>query len=503
MSKTPKPRVLGDVYFPSAGARARNARPNISRRIDNFSPLRRRINLSLGYGSVADWPLQRLAKGILLFSAVSFLVFGSVFAPTIQRAAGQSSEDERKALEEQLKGLEAEIAQYEGQIVGYQKQGKTLNGEISGLNGKIAKLNLQIQAINLTIRDLDRKIGDAQKKISITEETIDKRKVSLGRLLQGLYEAERASLVEVFLSSPKLSDFFGNLQGLVLLQSDLRVEIGRVIDLRDELRDQKEQFSLARADAETAKDYRAVQKQEIDVTKQEKNRLLQITKGEESKYQTLLEESKKNAAEIRKRIFKLLGGGELSFEEAYNFAKLASGATGVRPALILAVLDRESALGQNVGRCNYKEAMHPTRDLPIFLELVKALNINPDSITVSCPIRSDGAYGGAMGPAQFIPSTWQIYSEKVSKITGNSPASPWNNGDAFMATALYVNDMLKSASCVEYSRQIPDQSQILLERCAAAKYYAGSRWYSYRWTYGEAVLSHARRFEEDIATITS
>ena len=40
-----------------------------------------------------------------------------------------------------------------------------------------------------------------------------------------------------------------------------------------------------------------------------------------------------------------------------------------------------------------------------------------------------------MGPAQFIPSTWMGYKEKVAKITGHSLPDPWNIEDAFVAAA--------------------------------------------------------------------
>ncbi len=493
--KNKKPKIIVGVQVQVA----RRARENGLRQ-DNFSVLPRRINLS--YAPAKKLPLKKTLKFLVFASAFTLLIFGSVTAPTIlNRASGQSSDEERKALESQLQQLEGQISDYENQIVGYQKQGTTLKGEITRLNDKIAKLNLQIQAVNLTIRELDKKIGDTKKKISITEDTITSHRNALGRLLQSLYESENVSIVEIFLKNPKLSDFFGNVQNVVLLQNNLRIAIEEITDLRNQLKDQQEQFNLAKSDAESAKVYQESQKTEINTAKQEKNKVLEVTQGQENKYQTLLKQTKETASEIRKRIFKLLGGGELSFEEAYGYAKLAGGATGIRPAFILAVLDRESALGQNVGRCSYKTAMSSSNQ-KLFLEITSGLGINPDVVTVSCP-NKDGVYGGAMGPAQFVPSTWVLYKDFVSKVTGNSPASPWNNADAFAATALYLKEAYNSSACVEYGKEISGQEVTLRERCAAAKYYAGSRWYYYRWTYGEAVVSRAQRFQDDIETITS
>lgn len=485
-----------EFFFYNKARFSRPKKPLVLRDIERkgesvWQPVGRRLNLS--YREIWPFPFTTVVKSVVVCSVIILSLFGFWVRPTVapQRVVADSlsvAESEREVLQAQLRQLEEQIDQYEDQIIGYQKQGSTLKNEIAQLNNKIAKLNLQIQATTLTLKQLNSEIAGTRSQIAVAEGNINDNKTALGALIRNLYVSEQSGLLEVLLKNPSLSDFFNDLNSAVLFQDSLRVATNRIADLRDELQDKEQQLNLAKSDAQSVKDYQTVQKQEIDLTKSTKNQLLVATKGQESRYQTLLAEAKKNAAQIRSRIFELLGGGELSFEQAYQYAKLANDAIGVRPALLLAVLDRESALGQNVGRCGYKTAMSP-KNQPIFLDITRELNIDPDSVTVSCP-NKDGVYGGAMGPAQFVPSTWKIYSDKVSKITGHSPASPWNNADAFVATALYLKDL----GAVNGS--------ISAERAAAAKYYAGSRWRNYLWTYGEAVISRAKSFQEDIDTIT-
>jgi membrane-bound lytic murein transglycosylase B len=438
--------------------------------------------------------------------AAVFLIFGSVTAPTLsgvtkaQNSAtilmSASSTDvaaEQQQLQAQLAQLEGQINQYQGQISSYQSQGKTLSGQIGQLNSKIASLNLQIHAINLTLSELDQKITDTQSQIQVTQSDIHSKRASISSLMNTIYQNDQTSLIEMFLKNPHLSDFWNDTENITLLQDNLRIAVQQVTDLQSQLQDQEQEFAASRDAASTAKAYQAAQAAAIASTKTQKTQLLTQTQGQESKYQALLVQTQATAAQIRSRIFQLLGGGQLSFGDAYQFAKLAGSATNIDPSFILAILDHESSLGQNVGQCNYKTAMSPA-NIPVFLSLVSALHLDPNTMHVSCPNR-DGAYGGAMGPAQFVPSTWQLYTAGVSRITGSNPPSPWNNADAFVATALYLKDAMTGCKAV-YSAVLSQ------ERCTAAKYYAGSHWQSYLWTYGEAVVERAQGFASDIKTLT-
>ena len=428
-----------------------------------------------------------------MFMLGSGIIF---FVPIAARAdtatSTQTTAQKQQALEDQLQQLEGQIDQYQNQIATDKQKGTTLTGEISDLNAEVAKVNLQIKATNLMLQQIDSQITDTQSQIGITQGNLTDEQAAVGTLLQALYENDQTSLFESFIKNPQLSDLWDETENISLFGNNLNTDVAELNTLTTQLQTQNQQLADSETAAASAQAYQTAQAEQITTTKSEENQLLTETKGEESAYQTLVTQTTQTATQIRNQIFQLLGGGSLTFEQAYQYAEISSQATGVDPALILAVLDRESALGENVGQCSYQTAMSPS-NIPVFLQIVQQLGLNPDDMMVSCA-NADGAYGGAMGPAQFEPSTWELYASSIAQVTGDNPPSPWKNSDAFVATALYLKDAMQG--CVAtYSAKI-DQ-----ERCTAAKYYAGGNWKNYLWTYGEAIVEQAQTFTQDIATI--
>jgi membrane-bound lytic murein transglycosylase B len=150
------------------------------------------------------------------------------------------------------------------------------------------------------------------------------------------------------------------------------------------------------------------------------------------------------------------GSEAITLEQAYAIALEVERVTGVRPAFLLGLLKQESAIGKNVGQCNCGGASvcrNPNLHFPdinpskaqfaAFQEITTGLGMDVNKAPVSCYI--DGGkvqYGGAMGPAQFMPSTWldSGYKARVEEILKVKPASPWRVKDAFLAAGLYLSD---------------------------------------------------------------
>ena len=99
-----------------------------------------------------------------------------------------------------------------------------------------------------------------------------------------------------------------------------------------------------------------------------------------------------------------------------------------------------------------------------------------------------------MGPAQFIPSTWLSYRERVSEVTGNVPPSPWNIEDAFAASAI----KLAAGGATAQNEEA--------EWKAAMLYFAGGNWNNPAYAfYGDTVEDLTSRYnamiqilEEDV-----
>jgi len=433
---------------------------------------------------------------------VSVIVLSLLVSSSLVFASPSPSE-ERETLEKELQQLEEQIAEYEQDIKKTKKEQNTFKNKITILRNQIKKLNLQIYQSNKIIGDLSVQILDTSVAIDKTALEIEDTRQQLGAVLQLVYEQDQRTIVEVALIGDTLSDFFDNLMALEALNQRNREVLENIRDLKNYLSSQKEASESEKEEEEHFVKIQTLQKQESQGTKSQQEYLLEVTKGKESTYQKLLSDSQKRAQEIRSRIFELIGVPDApTFGEALEIAKVISAQTGVRPALLLAVLTQESNIGRNVGQCFLRDpntgegiyaksgniarrTMKPSRDVQPFLQITKELGRDPFNTPVSCPMSY--GWGGAMGPAQFIPSTWMAYRDRLRELTGRA-ADPWSIKDAFLAAALYLTDY--GAAKQTYNG----------EWRAAMIYFSGSTKLKYRF-YGDSVMAIAAQYEEDIKAL--
>ncbi len=412
---------------------------------------------------------------------------------------GMSGTDCRKLLEDCAQFYEEESKRIEQDLTKTEKEKKNLQSQLSTLNNKIKNLEYQIKQGNLMIKDLTIQIAETMSSIDKISLKINESQTQLTNILRTIYEEDKKQSLEILLEG-NLSDFFDNLVYLERLNSRVSEILASTKNLKNYLEKQKQKIDEEKDSVEKMVRIQSLQKQESETIKNEREKLLKLTKEEYQKQLKEKEETVKRVSAIRARIFELIGVPKApTFGEAYEMAKYVSSITGVRPAFLLAVLTQESNLGKNVGQCYLtnintgagkrikdnavvSRVMSPTRDVPYFLDITNKLGRDYSFTPVSCPMSY--GWGGAMGPAQFIPSTWIKYENRISAITGKL-SDPWNIKDAFIAAGLYLADYGASAKTEN------------AEWKAAMIYFSGTTNTTYRF-YGNSVISLARQYQKDI-----
>ncbi len=426
-------------------------------------------------------------------------------------SAQESAAERRERLERELEVVERQILTQRRLVEDTQLQAQSLERDIRVIEGQIQQAQLGIQARAITINQLGQEINEKQEVLEILAERLARQRESLAELVRQRAKMDDISMVEVLLSTRQFSDFFSEYDNFQMVKHSLNESLSILHQIRQDTQLQKNQLEGKQLTEEELKRRQELERAEIERKEREKAAVLSATRGQEAEYQRLLQAQERTAAELRTALFQLLGGGgAIPFPEAVSLAQYASRQTGVSPALILAILQQETNMGSHLGSCVYSETrggspvMHPDRDAPVFLAIAQILGFNPDRQQVSCPlIQRNGqrlGWGGAMGPSQFIPSTWAIYGGIVNTGSGwvydasqdairainrtSGPANPWNNQDAFLATALLLRDNGAASN----------------PRLAALRYYAGwgGATRPENQFYGDQVMRHMQRFEQEI-----
>ena len=443
-----------------------------------------------------------LGKILVILALASLFFLGFSLSASAQVSTSCVPDDSvcRAKLEAELASVEKEINDKSKLLKIKQREGVSLERDVAILNTQIEKAKLSIKARNLAIAGLVEDIGTKNRTIAKYSAKIDRERESLAALMRRTNELDTYSIAEVALSGKQLSEFFEDLDAFQYVGDAIGkslVEVGVAKKTTEEAKATLGEKKNKEIDLRYQKE---LEKKDLALKETEKARVLKVTRGLEKEYQKVLKEKKAKAASIRAALFALRDTGEIQFGQAYDYAKVVSQKTGVRPAFLLAIFMQESGFGKNQGSCYLKNAttgagvgkntgtffanvMKPVRDVGPFLSLMEILGRDPYTTQVSCP--QQAGYGGAMGPAQFIPSTWALYEELITRTLGIDVADPWRARDAFMAAGFLLKD--NGAKSGSYSG----------EYNAACKYFSGSKCSNSSWaaTYGSQVMKKAETIQ--------
>ena len=431
--------------------------------------------------------------GAAIFSAIAMAV--TVTTPTtrgiaspILTVARAEEANPQGVLRGQLDGLTRQIDDLRAALRETRSQSRTLSQERIRLDQEILRSELSVERSGRVIQSLEEEISVLEREIGASEAEIAGQREVVAALLRAIAVSDESFLLSTIFSGGTLADLTDQFEAAARIERELLARIADLRELEAEAGERKLALEEQRTNEETARQLLVVARDDLLVKRELRLQFLAETQGREQNFANQITATEANATRIRTQLYLLADIGKaLSFGEAFAVAKPISDAVGVRPAFLLAVLQKESRLGALSGTGFWRTDMHP-RDWPAFLTITQELGLDPDQAPVSR--KPSYGWGGAMGPAQFLPATWLAYRDRIIALTLHTPPSPWNVPDAFAAAAIKLaaggaNERTPSA-----------------EWRAAMIYFAGGNWKNPAYAfYGDAVEDLSAAFQAQISIL--
>mgnify|MGYP001617079152 FL=1 len=273
------------------------------------------------------------------------LMIAFIFLLAIPALGQTMTESEKQAQEqkwrEELAATEQEIAKWQAELNKTKQGTKSLQGEAKILQAKINEAKAFIKQRQIQIEQLTRDIGQKNRTINILEAKLNRGLESLASILRATNEIDSYSLPEVMLSNQNISAFFEDMDSYNSLKVSLKEEFDSIKELQSLTEAERKVLDQKRAAEADRKAQIETDKKRIEQNEKEKQRLITINKTAEKTYEQVIAEKQKKAAEIRAALFRLRDSAGIPFGDALNYATVAFQKTGIRPALILAILTQE------------------------------------------------------------------------------------------------------------------------------------------------------------------
>ena len=392
--------------------------------------------------------------------------------------------EQPSSLRDSLFTLQEQIQGYRDRIAEGLEKIRTLKDASVIIEERRKKLALELALARVLLEKSEKELARLQQGIVTYTEQIQHERAVLSQLLREVAREERATLTQLLLEKGarrRLEDmarivFLHN--ALFETTRDVRARQKTLIAEKKKLEEGRKHLALLHE--VSLREERALNEE------LERKKVLEAYTGTRAAaFKELLKRSELKSFSLQEEFFRQEGvGRRLSLVEAFGHANSIAQRVGTRSALLLALVTQESHLGEQQGAGTWKDDMHPSQ-WASFMTIAQRLGLNADIVPVSK--KPEYGWGGALGPAQFLPSRGLGYEARITELTGHTLPSPWNIDDALAGAAL----KLAEAGATQKTKEA--------ERKAALIYFAGENWDNPAFGfYADSVLELARDIEKEL-----
>ena len=214
----------------------------------------------------------------------------------------QEINDKRKAIDD----LKKQADLYQKSLNSKHQQVATLNYQVATIDQTITKLTLEKDALELQIQETNLKIQNTELKIQATEDSMNAQRDRMADMVRTIFYADKKSnIVSVLATNDTLSDYVSQLQNMKTVQESLSNGLDTMTTLKIALVKNQGDLTSNKSELSTAQQTLDVKTGALVDQKSVKASLITETKGQETKYQQLLQDLRDQQTSINNDIVSL------------------------------------------------------------------------------------------------------------------------------------------------------------------------------------------------------
>lgn len=231
--------------------------------------------------------MKQMIKRILAVIIVAVMVMTNT-------TLGVSSQDS-KDLQDKIDKTKEQLKDVKETKTNTEEQVDNIQSKIDEYQGSIDSLNDKLDTLNSNIKENENKLEEQKKEYEKKSNLLDERLITI-------YEHGTVTYLDVLLSSTNLTEFISNyylISELASYDLDLLEQIQKE---QKEIEETKKSLENDKTQVESLKNEKKVKTQELNATKQEKQKYINQLEGEAKDLQADLAQFEKDKAAIDKRL---------------------------------------------------------------------------------------------------------------------------------------------------------------------------------------------------------
>jgi len=240
------------------------------------------------------------AKAIFVAFLVSLVVFN------IRPVVADELSDQIDSKKQELNGISQQINDLKSSLDSKQKEISSLKSQLDTIDSRVELIQLEIRSTQLEIEKNSAEIEKSEKDIKQKEDEIAVKKVIIGNVIKQIYQEKDNNILSVIVGSANFSELVEGTEYLTKIRSQLKDSLDKLNILKAELEQNKQNLETKKAELEQLKKDKETEEQGLEDQKYTKVKLIEITRGQESEYQSKLAQANAEEQAASAEITKLV-----------------------------------------------------------------------------------------------------------------------------------------------------------------------------------------------------